>query len=60
MNNIVNAFLLFFTRCCFPIVNPVGSAPLFLRITRGRSTAERSALRAAWRSTVSFCCSDRW
>lgn len=43
MNNIVNAFLLVYA-ALFPIVNPVGSAPLFLRITRGRSTAERSAL----------------
>ncbi|CAN5266921.1 MarC family protein [soil metagenome] len=43
MQNIVNAFLLVYA-ALFPIVNPVGSAPLFLRMTRGSSTAERSAL----------------
>lgn len=43
MQNIVNAFLLVYA-ALFPIVNPVGSAPLFLRMTRGRTTAERSVL----------------
>lgn len=43
MQNIINAFLLVYA-ALFPIVNPIGSAPLFLRMTRGRSTAERSAL----------------
>lgn len=43
MNNILNAFLLVYA-ALFPIVNPVGSAPLFLRMTRGRSTADRAAL----------------
>lgn len=43
MQNIVNAFLLVYA-ALFPIVNPIGSAPLFLRMTRGRSTAERSVL----------------
>lgn len=43
MQNVINAFLLVYA-ALFPIVNPIGSAPLFLRMTRGRSTAERSAL----------------
>ncbi|MES2751843.1 MAG: MarC family protein [Pseudomonadota bacterium] len=43
MNNIFNTFLLVYA-ALFPIVNPVGSAPLFLRLTRGRSDADRSAL----------------
>lgn len=43
MQNIINAFLLVYA-ALFPIVNPVGSAPLFLRMTRDRSTAERSVL----------------
>lgn len=43
MNNIANAFLLVYA-ALFPIVNPVGSAPLFLRMTRGRSDVDRRAL----------------
>ncbi|OUX59504.1 MAG: antibiotic resistance protein [Afipia sp. TMED4] len=43
LQNVVNAFLLVYA-ALFPIVNPVGSAPLFLRMTRGRTTAERSVL----------------
>lgn len=43
MNNALNAFLLVYA-ALFPIVNPVGSAPLFLRMTRGRSEFERRAL----------------
>lgn len=43
MQNILNAFLLVYATL-FPIVNPIGSAPLFLRLTQGRSSAERSAL----------------
>jgi len=43
LQNIVNAFLLVYA-ALFPIVNPVGSAPLFLRMTRGRTTPERSVL----------------
>ena len=43
MQNIINAFLLVYA-ALFPIVNPIGSAPLFLRMTRGRSSAERSVL----------------
>lgn len=43
LQNILNAFLLVYA-ALFPIVNPIGLAPLFLRLTRGRSTAERSAL----------------
>lgn len=43
MQNIINAFLLVYA-ALFPIVNPIGSAPLFLRMTSGRTSAERSAL----------------
>ena len=43
MQNIINAFLLVYA-ALFPIVNPIGSAPLFLRMTQGRSSAERSLL----------------
>ncbi|MBN9586529.1 MAG: NAAT family transporter [Afipia sp.] len=43
MQNIVNAFLLVYA-ALFPIVNPVGSAPLFLRMTRSCTSAERSTL----------------
>jgi multiple antibiotic resistance protein len=43
VQNIINAFLLVYA-ALFPIVNPMGSAPLFLRMTRGSSTAERSVL----------------
>ncbi len=43
VQNIINAFLLVYA-ALFPIVNPIGSAPLFLRMTSGRSSAERSAL----------------
>lgn len=43
MQNIINAFLLVYA-ALFPIVNPIGSAPLFLRMTRGHSSAERSVL----------------
>ncbi|MBA5760100.1 MarC family protein, partial [Escherichia coli] len=32
LQNVVNAFLLVYA-ALFPIVNPVGSAPLFLRMT---------------------------
>ena len=38
VQNIINAFLLVYA-ALFPIVNPIGSAPLFLRMTRGRTTA---------------------
>lgn len=43
MNNILNVFLLVYA-ALFPIVNPIGNAPLFLRMTRGRSVAERKDL----------------
>ncbi|MBV5270840.1 MAG: NAAT family transporter [Afipia sp.] len=43
VQNIINAFLLVYA-ALFPIVNPIGSAPLFLRMTQGRSSAERSLL----------------
>lgn len=43
MNDAVNAFLLVYA-ALFPIVNPVGSAPIFLRLTMPYSTDERSSL----------------
>ncbi len=43
MQNIINAFLLVYA-ALFPIVNPLGNAPLFLRLTDGSTNAERSAL----------------
>lgn len=43
LQNILNAFLLVYA-ALFPIVNPIGSAPLFLRMTRGSSPDERRAL----------------
>jgi multiple antibiotic resistance protein len=45
----IDAFLLVFAGL-FPIVNPLGSAPLFLSATRSCTAAERHAL--AWRITV--------
>lgn len=39
----LNAFALVFAGL-FPIVNPVGSAPLFLRLTQGSTDAQRSVL----------------
>lgn len=48
MNTIVNTVLLVYAGL-FPIVNPLGGAPIFLGVTRGNSEAERSqiALRIA-------------
>ena len=43
MNDVVNAFLLVYAGL-FPIVNPVGSAPIFLGLTRYCTEAERHAL----------------
>jgi multiple antibiotic resistance protein len=43
MNSFANTFLLCFATL-FPIINPVGSAPLFLGLTRFRTEAERNAL----------------
>ncbi len=43
IQNVVNAFLLVYA-ALFPIVNPIGSAPLFLRMTSDRTSAERSVL----------------
>ena len=43
MNNFANTFLLCFATL-FPIINPVGNAPLFLGLTRFRTDAERNAL----------------
>jgi multiple antibiotic resistance protein len=49
MNDAINAFLLIYAGL-FPIVNPVGSAPLFLGLTHLCGTAERRVLarRVAW------------
>jgi multiple antibiotic resistance protein len=43
LQNTLNAFLLVYA-ALFPIVNPIGSAPLFLRMTRGCSPDERRTL----------------
>lgn len=43
MNDIANSFLLVYAGL-FPIVNPVGSAPIFLGLTRHCSDQERRAL----------------
>ncbi|MEW6766508.1 MAG: MarC family protein [Pseudomonadota bacterium] len=46
MSGAVNAFLLVYA-ALFPIVNPVGTAPIFLRLTRVLSSSERSSSAAA-------------
>jgi multiple antibiotic resistance protein len=43
MNAAANSFLLVYAGL-FPIVNPIGSAPIFLALTRHNSTAVRHAL----------------
>jgi len=43
MGEIVNSFLLVYA-ALFPIVNPVGSAPIFLGLTRGSTEDERNVL----------------
>ena len=43
MSALVNAFLLVYAGL-FPIVNPVGSAPIFLGLTRHSSAQERNTL----------------
>jgi len=43
MNEVVNAFLLVYAGL-FPIVNPIGGAPIFLGLTRRSSEAERKAI----------------
>jgi multiple antibiotic resistance protein len=45
MNEIINSFLLVYAGL-FPIVNPVGGAPIFLSMTRYRRREEREALAA--------------
>src|SRR3954468_9133081 len=45
MGEISNTFLLVYA-ALFPIVNPVGSAPVFLSLTRGHDRATRHALAA--------------
>lgn len=43
MNLVVNAFLLTYA-ALFPIINPVGNAPIILSMTRSRSEHERAVL----------------
>lgn len=43
MNAFLHTFLLIYAGL-FPIVNPIGSAPIFLSLTRPWSTSERNAL----------------
>ena len=45
MNNFANAFLLVYA-ALFPIINPIGSAPLFLGLTEFAGTQQRNALAA--------------
>ena len=45
MNNFANAFLLVYA-ALFPIINPIGSAPLFLGLTEFTTTQQRNALAA--------------
>jgi multiple antibiotic resistance protein len=45
ITDVVNSFLLIYAGL-FPIVNPVGGAPIFLALTRHSSDAERHALAA--------------
>jgi multiple antibiotic resistance protein len=49
LSDVVNSFLLVFAGL-FPIVNPLGSAPIFLNLTRHCSDGDRKAL--AWRIAV--------
>jgi len=51
MNDVINSFLLIYAGL-FPIVNPVGGAPLFLALTHQSTVAERHALAAR----VAFDC----
>jgi multiple antibiotic resistance protein len=46
VNNILNSFLLVYA-ALFPIVNPVGSAPIFLGLTRNCTHRQRAGL--AWK-----------
>lgn len=43
MNNFTNAFLLVYA-ALFPIINPIGSAPLFLGLTEFATVQQRNAL----------------
>lgn len=58
LNNILNSFLLVYA-ALFPIVNPVGSAPIFLGLTRHCSALERHSLagRVALNGFVLLLCS---
>ena len=53
MSEIVNAFLLVFVGL-FPIVNPLGSAPIFLSLTANCLTEERNRL--SWRIALNGFC----
>jgi multiple antibiotic resistance protein len=53
MHDILSAFLLVYAGL-FPVVNPLGAAPIFLSLTDGCSEAERSRLAAAV-AFNSFC-----
>jgi multiple antibiotic resistance protein len=49
MPDVTNAFLLVYAGL-FPIINPVGSAPIFLGLTAGCTEAQRNTL--AWRVAI--------
>ena len=49
MPDVTNAFLLVYAGL-FPIINPIGSAPIFLGLTAGCTEAERNTL--AWRVAI--------
>jgi multiple antibiotic resistance protein len=53
MHDILSAFLLVYAGL-FPVVNPLGSAPIFLSLTEGHSDADRGRLAAAV-AFNSFC-----
>jgi multiple antibiotic resistance protein len=52
VNHVVNAFLLVYAGL-FPIVNPIGGAPIFLGLTRECTAEERNSL-ALWVALNSF------
>jgi multiple antibiotic resistance protein len=49
MHSLINSFLLVYATL-FPIVNPLGSAPIYLTLTEGCSDEQRNSL--AWRVAV--------
>ena len=52
MPDVTHAFLLVYAGL-FPIVNPVGSAPIFLGLTAGCTDAERNVLAGITRESPS-------